>query len=134
MFSPYLLPVGNVAVGYVYFGPSDLPAGLTFEFDPQSSPADGANAFRQDLEITEATRKDDGVVGIARNATEEKLSGPFSVVGICVDQTGAIQGYYAAYAAKNELAPGETTSFTASFYGAGPCAAYLLGATGYKGF
>lgn len=134
MFSPFYLGAGQVAVGDVYFGPSDLPAGLTYEFEPQSSAVDDSLNFQQDLEIVEATRKTEGVVGIARNQTDERVTGPFSVTGVCFDQSGAIQGYFAAYAAKNELAPDETTQFNASFYGTGPCDAYLLGINGYKGF
>lgn len=130
--SPYLLVAGQVAIGDVYFGPSDLPEGLTFEFEPQTSPVEDGSAFRQDLEIVEATRKADGIVGIASNPTEERLNGPFSVIGVCFDHAEAIQGYYAAYAAKDELSPGETTQFTASFYGTGPCDAFLLGSNGFK--
>lgn len=130
--APFVLSAGQVAIGDVYFGPSDLPGGLTFEFEPESSPVGGGNAFRQDLEIVEATRKPEGIVGIARNPTDQMLNGPFSVIGVCFDQSGAIQGYYAAYAAKNELAPGDSTQFTATFYGSGPCDAHLLGSTGHK--
>ena len=131
--APFLLMAGQVAVGDVYFGPSDLPGGLTFEFEPETSPLDSGNAFRQDLEIVEATRRPDGIVGIASNPTNEPLSGPFSVIGVCFDHSGAIRGYYAAFAAKDTLAPGETTQFTATFYGSGLCDAHLLGATGFKG-
>lgn len=130
--APFVLIAGQVAIGDVYFGPSDLPAGLTFEFEPETSPVEGGNAFRQDLEIVEATRRPDGIVGIAINPTDQPLSGPFRVIGVCFDQSGAIQGYYAAYAAKDALAPGETTQFTATFYGSGPCDAHLLGSTGFK--
>lgn len=130
--SPFLLVAGQVAIGNVYFGPSDLPEGLTFEFEPQTSLVADGSAFRQDLEIVEATRKADGIVGIASNPTEERLNGPFSVIGVCFDHAGAIQGYYAAYAAKDELSPGETTQFTASFYGTGPCDAFLLGSNGFE--
>jgi hypothetical protein len=130
--SPFFLVAGQVAIGDVYFGPSDLPEGLAFEFEPQTSPVEDGSAFRQDLKIVEATRKSDGIVGIASNPTEERLNGPFSVIGVCFDHAGAIQGYYAAYAAKDELSPGETTQFTASFYGTGPCDAFLLGSNGFK--
>ena len=106
---------------------------LTFEFEPQTSPVEGGNAYRQDLEIVEATRKADGVVGIARNQTDEQVSGPFSVIGVCFDQSGAIQGYYAAYAAKDQLAPGETTPFNASFYGTGPVRRVPLGSQRIQG-
>lgn len=131
-FAPFLLQSGQVAVGTVYFGPNDLPDGLTLEFEPETSPAGGGRAYRQDLEIIEGTRTPEGVVGIARNGTSEPLNGPFSVIGLCLDQPGAIQGYYAAHAAKDSLAPGETTPFTATFYGTGPCDAYLLGVNGFK--
>lgn len=134
MMAPYVLHSGEVAIGDVYFGPDDLPDGLSYEFDPDTQDFNADTAFRQDLEVVEATRKETEIVGIVRNQTDEDLSGPFSVVAVCFDSEGAIQGYYATYAVANELAPGDTTQFTASFYGTGPCDAYLLGVNGFKGF
>ena len=133
MFSPSLIPAGQVSIGSVYFGTTDVPPDATLEFEPDATPAAGGNAFRQDIAIAESTRQPNRIVGLARNGTDQPLTGPFTVVGICFDQSGAILGYYATYAAKNELAPGETTPFDATFYGTGPCDAYLLGSTGYKG-
>ena len=133
-FAPTLLPAEQVAVGTVYFGPSDLPDGLAFEFEPKVSSVDETNTFKRDLEIAEATQTSEGLVGIARNASGMAMSGPFSVIGVCFTESGGIQGYYSAYAAKNTLAPGETTPFTATFYGTGSCRAFLLGSTGYIGF
>lgn len=131
-FSPYILPAGQVAIGSLYFGTTDLPRGVTVEFDPDAEPLEDARVTRQDLEIVEAAQQPDGIVGLARNGTDAQLSGPFRVVGVCVDQSGAIQGYYGAYAAKDSLAPGETTAFDATFYGTGPCDAFLIGSSGYK--
>lgn len=133
MFSPSLIQAGQVSIGSVFFGTTDVPPDATLEFEPDATPIAEANAFRQDIAIAESTRQPNRIVGLARNGTDKSLTGPFSVVGLCFDQSGAIQGYYATYAAKNELAPGETTPFDATFYGTGPCDAYLLGSTGYKG-
>jgi len=133
MFSPSLIPAGQVSIGSVFFGTTDVPPDAALEFEPDAKPVAEANAFRQDIEIAESTRQPNRIVGLARNGTDKALTGPFSVVGICFDQSGAIQGYYATYAAKNDLEPGETTPFDATFYGTGPCDAYLLGSTGYKG-
>lgn len=132
-FSPYIVPAGQVAIGSLYFGTTDLPRDVTVEFDPDAEPLEDARVTRQDLEMVEAAQQPDGIVGIARNGTDAELSGPFRVVGVCVDQSGAIQGYYGAYAAKDSLAPGETTSFDAPFYGTGPCDAFLIGSSGFKG-
>jgi len=134
MMAPYVLHAGEVAIGNVYFGPDDLPDGLTYEFDPDTAEFNADTAFSQDLEVVEASRKETEIVGIVRNQTDENLSGPFSVVAVCFDSEGTIQGYYATYAAANELAPDGTTQFTATFYGEGPCDAYLLGVNGFKGF
>ncbi|MEA2515512.1 MAG: hypothetical protein QOJ59_5001 [Thermomicrobiales bacterium] len=129
VFAPFLLPAGQVAVGDVYFGSGALPAGLTFEFEPQTFSV-GVVAFRQDVEIAEVTRTADGIAGTVRNNADESVRSPITVIGLCFDQTGVIQGYYWDIADEDELAPGGTTTFTAALYGSGPCDAFLLGATG----
>lgn len=132
--SPYYLPAGGVAVGDAYFGTTDIPAGLTYEFEPQTQDVNTEMIFRQDLVIQEVSSTGSELIGIAINQTEEALTGPFRVVGVCLDASGAIQGYYSTYAAKDALAPGETTTFNATFYGTGPCETFAVGVTGYKGF
>jgi hypothetical protein len=132
--APYSLEPGQISVGTAYFGPDDIPDGLTFEFETQLDSPDNQFLSRVDLTISEATKSDTGIVGIAVNNSDEKLMGPFSVVGLCLSPTGEIRGYYSAFATKNELAPGETTPFTASGYPGPACDAYVIGVTGYKGF
>lgn len=131
--APYYLPAGGIAVGDAYFGTSDLPAGLTFEFEPQTKDAATELIFRQDLVVQEVSNSGSELIGIAVNQTDEELSGPFRVVGVCFDAAGTIQGYYGTYASKDALVPGEATTFSATFYGTGPCDTFAVGVTGYRG-
>lgn len=131
--APYYLPSGGIAVGDAYFGTTDIPSGLTFEFEIETSETNSDFTYRQDLQIQEATNNGSELVGIAANSTEEDLTGPFRVTGVCFDSTGQVNGYFATYATKDALSPGETTPFSATFYGTGPCDAFAVGITGYKG-
>jgi ABC-type microcin C transport system permease subunit YejE len=54
-----------------------------------------------------------------------------SNVGVCLDSNGAIQGYYSGSADKNALEPDETTTFSTTFYGTGPCDHYLVSTNGF---
>lgn len=131
--APYRLPPGQIAVGYVYFG-EDVPEGVTLEFEPQAEPFEESEFGSQDLRVIEAEVAADGIVGIAGNPTAEKLSGPFSVTGVCFDSSGEVRGYYSAFAAKDKLQVDESTPFSATFYGEGPCETHVIGLSGYKGF
>lgn len=131
--APHYLPSGGIAVGSAYFGTTDIPSGLTFEFEIETSETNSDFIYRQDLQIQEVTNSGSELVGIAANSTEEELTGPFRVTGVCFDSLGQVTGYFATYATQDALSPGETTPFSATFYGAGPCDAFAVGVTGYKG-
>jgi hypothetical protein len=131
--SPTHLAPGQVAIAAVYFNSADyLPLDAVLTFEPETEPAATASAFRQDLEIIEATREDQDIVGQARNATDEPLVGKVSVLGICFDVTGTITGFALGFADRLDLAPEETAPFTVPLESTGPCDAFLLGANGYK--
>lgn len=131
---PYRIEPGQVAVGDIAFTPGTVLDGLSFEFEVQLDSPDNQFLNRVDLTISEATKTNTGITGLAVNNSDEKLMGPFSVAGLCLSTTGEIRGYYAAFATKMELAPGEETPFTASGYPGPACDAYVIGVTGYKGF
>lgn len=131
--APSVLPPGQVAIAAVYFNSLEhLPADAVLAFEVEFEPPAMTQVFRQDLEIVEATHEEDSIVGIVRNGTGAPLVGRVSVLGVCVDASGAVRGYYEAFADKNDLDPGETAPFDAHFGGTGPCEAFLVGASGYK--
>ena len=133
LVSPWVVPAGQVAIAAVYFNTLEhLPPDAAVAFAPEAEPVATAVAFRQDLEIVEATPREDRIVGLARNGSDEPLVGRVSVLGVCFDAAGAIKGHYHAFADKNDLDPGETAPFTARFAGTGPCEAFLVGASGNK--
>jgi hypothetical protein len=142
---PYRVPAGGIAVGSVYFGVDELPDGLTYEFEPQYESAKSDDGYFLDVPIVEAELTASGVIGRISNPTDQDVSGPFTVVGVCFDAGGDIAGYFGTYAAKDELRPGDESPFDATFYypGAGfttslnaneTCASFLIGARGYAEF
>ena len=131
--SPSLLPSGQAAIAGVYFNSAEyLPADAVLAFEPEIESAATASDFRQDLEIVYATREEQGIVGQARNGTDDPLVGKISVLGICFDATGMITGYGFGLADRLDLDPGETAPFDVGIESTGPCDAFLLGASGYK--
>ena len=130
---PSVVPAGQVAIASLYFNSLEhLPPDAALDFEPEAEPLATASLVRQDLEIVEATRGEGGIVGLARNDTEDPLVGRVSVLGVCFDAAGTITGYYSGFADKNDLDPGETAPFDARFDGVGPCDAFLVGASGNK--
>jgi hypothetical protein len=130
--SPSVIPVYQVAIAVVYFNSlHHLPPATVLAFELDAEPAT-ASLFRQDLEIDNATPGEDSIVGLARNATDEPLMGQVSVIGVCFDADGAIQGWYQGFGNQSDLDPGETAPFDARFDGMGPCDGFLLGASGFK--
>ncbi len=131
--NPSVVPAGQVALAEIEFNSVEpLPADASFAFEPEVEPLATATIFRLDLEIVEATPEEDRIVGLVRNGTDQPLAGKISVVGICFDATGAIQGIYSGFADKLDLDPGETAPFAVPFEGTGPCEAFLVGAGGNK--
>jgi hypothetical protein len=131
--NPSVVAAGQVALAAIEFNSVEpLPPDASFAFEPEAESLATATVFRLDLEIVEATREEDRIVGLARNGTDQPLAGKISVLGICFDATGAIQGNYAGFADKLDLRPGETAPFEVPFEGTGPCEAFLVGAGGTK--
>lgn len=131
--SPSVLPPGQAAIAVVYFNSlEDLPPDAVLTFEPETEPLATGRDFRQDLEIVEATREEDAIVGLARNGTDASLAGKVNVVAVCFDQTGAVAGFYADFANALDLGPAETVPFEIPFAETGPCDAFLVGANGYK--
>jgi hypothetical protein len=128
--APYKLEPGGIAIADVYWSVDSIPpdANLDLEIEYETW---GEDAYYQDLQIVEVTQTETGLIGIAENTSDHPVSGPFSVVGVCLDADGAIQGHYTGFADKYALEPGETTTFSATVYGTGPCDHYLVSAKGF---
>jgi len=130
--SPSVLPPGQVAIAVVYFNSSDyLPADAVFAFEVEFAPQETARVFRQDLAIADAVREADGIVGLARNGSNERLVGKVNVVSVCVDATGTITEFAIGFADALDLEPGETVPVEVPVVDTAPCEAFLVGANGY---
>lgn len=128
--SPYKVEPSGIAIVSVYWGvdplPSDAELDLEVEYETWEE-----DAYYQDIQIMEATQTETGVIGIAENTSGRPAGGPFIVVGVCLNSNGAIQGYYSGSAHKNALEPDETTTYSTTFYGTGPCDHYLVSTNGF---
>ena len=131
--TPSIVPAGQVALAHLEFNSADpIPADAVLAFEATAAPLATAQVLRQDLEIVEAMQEADRLVGLARNGTDEALIGKITVLGLCFDAAGVIQGDYAGFADKVDLGPGETAPFTVRLAGTGPCEAFLIGAGSNK--
>ncbi len=125
-FQPKRVEPGEIAWGYVFFGDT-TGDGLTFEL---SASGDEASTYFQPIEITELNANDNQIVGVITNTSDDELSGPISVGGICFAADGSLLGTFNAFSEQDKLAAGGTGSFSADLYG-DACPNGLLGASGY---
>ena len=128
---PFVIEPSQIGIASVYFG-EDVAPELTFEFELQTSPVEDARFSRQDIAVQEASTTDDQIIGIVHNQTDSDLNGPFAVLALCFASDGTITTFSGSYAAKNELAPDETSPFSLTRYGDGACDNFLVGSTGRK--
>jgi len=75
----------------------------------------------------------DSILGTVTNDTSDKVSGPIGVSILCFTAKGAIVDFVAggAFAEKDDLAAGATSSFAADLSGQ-QCPTYLIGSSGYS--
>lgn len=128
---PAQIPPGGLGLAYIFFEQGEVPDGATFEFTFDTSPADTSSYNTGDLQVTEASATDDGVIGTASNQTDATLTGPYSVDVYCFDESGALLSNTRGFANENnDIPPAGTVSFSTSFYG-DECPTFLTGVTGY---
>jgi hypothetical protein len=131
--SPIVLSPGQVAIAVVYFNSRDyLPADAVLTFEVETEPMTGASVFRQDLDLVDAVKEADGIVGLARNGSAAPLVGKVNVVSVCFDATGTVTEFSIGFADALDLEPGETVPVSIPITDADSCAAFLVGANGYR--
>lgn len=131
--SPTVISPGQVAIAAVYFNSREyLPLDAVLTFEVETEPVTVAAGFRQDLEIVDAVHEADGIVGLARNGTNESLVGKVNVLSVCFDATGTMTEFSIGYADALDLDPGETVPVRVSVADPESCEAFLVGANGYR--
>lgn len=128
-FTPNTIAPGGIALGYVYFS-DDIGQGAAFDIEVDAEP--GPGTWSIDLPLQDLNQTKDSILGKVVNDTGSKVSGPISINGMCFDEAGTILRTVSDYAAKDDLAPGATSTFSLDLYG-DPCPTFLLGARGYSG-
>lgn len=128
---PAQIPPGGLGLAYVFLDQGEVPDGAMFDFTFDTSPADTSSFNTGDLQVTEASATDDGVIGTAANQTDATLTGPYSVDVYCFDESGTLLSNTRGFANENnDVPPAGTVSFSTSFYG-DECPTFLTGVTGY---
>lgn len=131
-FNPSSIPPGGVALGFVYFEPNtQVTADSKIEFTVASRPVTGKPYFR-DLKVDQANIAGENVTGKATNASDDRLSGPYSVHVTCFDEKGAMLDRLTGYASPSaDIAAGQSVTFQIGLAGKA-CPSFLLGVSGYE--
>lgn len=135
---PEVIPPGGLAIGYVFLGGTKLPASARFKLDVRSIPANRVT-FQADVDVPIKTIRYVGgqVVGVGKNTTGKKVSGPISIYAACFDGANRFVVFASSYGDKDVAQPGEEVPFTVDLtvfqtQSAPVCAHLLVSARGYS--
>jgi hypothetical protein len=130
---PAWVEPGQVAIGYVYFGIDDIPAGTTVDVTARGEEvADEPGALPAVIAEHNLAAGEFGqqVVGIVRNDNDYRMEGPISVLVMCFDETGAPLQAPGDFLDVDALDPGQEGSFSVDLFDA-TCPRYLVGVSGW---
>jgi hypothetical protein len=122
----------HTAIGYVYFAGATLPDNSQISLEASGEPL-GEFENIVGLPISEANSTRKAIVGIVENDSGTSVDGPIGIEAVCFSADGQLTDEYSAFATKDALAPGETSSFQLDLY-RGTCDRFLLGAGGFVPF
>ena len=128
---PALIGPGQIGIAYVYTGADELPSDVTFEYDVADFSTDTTFMGNVSLAFVEVVPSSGKVLGIVENQTSETVSGPISVLVLCFDEQDSIVGYAQAYADRDDLRSGSTSTFDARILRSESCERFIAGASGY---
>ncbi|GAB6857476.1 hypothetical protein [Microbacterium xylanilyticum] len=129
---PAQLQPGEVALDYIYFSNvSSVPdAGVTYEFQAQTMPADTSSYNTAALKVTQADNNGSAIIGSASNPTDKTLQNPFGVYAYCFEGD-TLSSYVDGFAKPDAvLSPGGEVTFSIDLYGR-KCDSFVLGVSGY---
>lgn len=128
-FLPTIVPPGELAIGSVLFGGTELPAGASATFDVGASDDLGLYSTNGPIsvELVEFAARPDVIVGSFRNPSGTPIVGNVYLRVACFGEDGMLLAEEPAIAARTDLAPGETTAFDAFSSGlVPPCGRFLI--------
>jgi hypothetical protein len=128
--TPNVVEPGELAIGYVYFGGAHVPedAEIVLEVTSDESLAEFETIIG--LPIAEANGTRRSIVGLVENSYDIRVTGPIDVEAVCFSEAGQLSDGYGAFAAKDAIAPGDTSPFQIDVFGP-PCERSLIGASGF---
>jgi hypothetical protein len=132
-FEPNLIEPGGIAIGYVYAG-FDLAANVTLE-QVSVDYTTGVGSFENILavDVTEVSVSTQRVTGTISNPHDAEVSGPVSIDMACLDDSGTLMAVTGAFADRDGMEAGGTSTFTIDFYGREmDCAGVILAASGFE--
>lgn len=110
--SPFRVMVSNTTLANV------VETKIQVQFKNYDPDAFMANFFRTDIEVTQVSWTGDQIAGEVLNAGDEPAEG-IQVLVIGYDEAGEIYGVYATYVDLDQVDPGVTAPFSASYLGFG---------------
>jgi hypothetical protein len=129
--SPYRVPTGEVAFGYVDFDGIELPVDTEFELTVQSIPVQEVTTVGiLDLEMGEVSAVDGRIVGQVRNTTDRSLSSTAARIA-CLSENGTLNGVLYTGLDPDRVEPGQTATFQVPLDEDQPCPQFLAASTGF---
>lgn len=132
-FKPNVVPPGEIAIGYVYFGyDSNLPKGWTVEFQTSGTPTEKVRFENiRDLDVVEYNQVGKKIVGTLSNPHSETIHGPIGVNLTCFDKEGRPLSHHSDFAEPDTLSQGGKASFQVELFSS-PCPVFLFGGSGFS--
>lgn len=129
---PTLIGPGQLAIASVYMGVDALPPDTTFEYEIVDVQSDTEFIGSVSVPIVETSPAGMDVLGLVENSTEDEVSGPISILYVCLGSDTEITGYARAFTDQDSLAPGSSSPFRARIYRGSACDRSIAGASGYN--
>lgn len=113
---PAVVPPGGVALGFLRFGGTNLPASTRYRFTVTDTPAGANVGFSAERDLVVSGRYTGGhVAGTGTNTTRKRLTKPFVVLAACFDRAGRMLTFGKGFGAKAPAAPRKIVPFDIDF-------------------
>jgi len=131
-FNPNVVRPGEIAIGYVFFGPNDSrPKVWKVEFQTSATPIEKSRFENiRDLDVVEVNKVGKRIVGSLSNPYSEVVIGPIGVKAVCFDSSGSLLSSEMTFAEADVVEPNGKTSFQIDSISA-TCPSFLLAGSGY---
>lgn len=132
-FEPTYVPAGEHTFGYVYIGMDDLPADVVLD-EPSIDYDEGVGDYENEVsvDVAEPEKLEDSIIGAVVNPHDIPVTGPISVQVACFNADGELTTVAGSFAERDDLEPGDSSTFEISFYGDFDCDSGVLAASGFS--